>query len=57
MARKLAYHGYACISPNLHFREGKGESQVGSASVGAAGGMPDARTMADVVAANAYLRS
>jgi carboxymethylenebutenolidase len=57
MARKLAYNGYACISPNLHFREDKGDSQANSASVAAAGGMPDARTMADVAAANAYLRS
>jgi len=57
MARKLAYNGYACISPNLHFREGKGTSQENSASVAAAGGMPDARTMADVAAAAGVLRS
>ena len=24
MARKFAYHGYVCISPNLHYRVGPG---------------------------------
>ncbi|MCH7713657.1 MAG: dienelactone hydrolase family protein [Chloroflexi bacterium] len=57
MATKLAYHGYATISPNLHFREGKATPQENSASVAAAGGMPDDRTMADVAAAISYLRS
>ena len=57
MARKLAYHGYACISPNLHFREGKGSPQANSESVRDAGGMPDVRTMGDVSAAISYLRS
>ena len=33
MARKLAYNGYNCISPNLHFREGKDSSQANSESV------------------------
>ena len=57
MARKLAYNGYACISPNLHFREGKDSSQANSESVRDAGGMPDARTMGDVAAAIGVLRS
>ena len=57
MARKLAYNGYACISPNLHFREGKGNSVDNSNSVREAGGMPDARTMGDVEGAIAYMRS
>ena len=57
MARKLAYNGYACISPNLHFREGKDNSADNSASVRDAGGMPDARTMGDVAAAIAYLNT
>ena len=56
MARKLAYNGYMCISPNLHFREGQGDSAANSASVRDAGGMPDDRTLGDVAAANAYLR-
>ena len=57
MARKLAYNGYACISPNLHFREGKDNSADNSVSVRDAGGMPDARTMGDVAAAIAYLNT
>ncbi len=56
MARKLAYNGYICISPNLHFREGKGDSSANSASVRDAGGMPDDRTLGDVAGANSYLR-
>ena len=48
---------YAAISPNLHFREGKGTPEANSASVRAAGGMPDNRTMGDVEGAIRYLRS
>ena len=55
MARKIAYNGFNCISPNLHFREGQGDSVANSNSVRDAGGMPDTRTMGDVAAA--YLRS
>ena len=57
MARKLAYNGFATISPNLHFREGKATPQENSASIRDAGGMPDERTMADVQAAINYLRT
>ena len=57
MARKLAYNGFATISPNLHFREGKTTPQENSASIRDAGGMPDARTMADVQASINYLRT
>jgi len=57
MARKLAYHGYACISPNLHFREGKDGPESNSASVAAAGGMPDERTLGDVQGSADYLRT
>jgi carboxymethylenebutenolidase len=42
--------------PNLHFREGKATPEENSASIRAAGGMPDARTMGDVQAAINYLR-
>ena len=55
MARKLAYNGYVCISPNLHFREGQGDPTANSASVREAGGMPDDRTLGDVAAARDYL--
>ena len=45
------------ISPNLHFREGKATPEENSASVRAAGGMPDDRTMGDVQGAVDYLRA
>jgi hypothetical protein len=57
IARKFAHHGYVAISPNLHFREGKGTSEENSASIRAAGGMPDERTMGDVEGAISYLRT
>jgi carboxymethylenebutenolidase len=57
IARKFAYHGYVAISPNLHFREGRSTPEENSASVKAAGGMPDDRTMGDAKGAIAYLRT
>jgi carboxymethylenebutenolidase len=57
ITRKFAHHGYAAILPNLHFREGKGTPAENSASVGAAGGMPDNRTMGDVEGSIRYLRT
>jgi len=57
IVRKFAHHGYVAISPNLHYREGKGTPEENSASVRAAGGMPDDRTMGDVKGAVAYLRT
>jgi carboxymethylenebutenolidase len=57
IARKFAHHGYTAISPNLHFREGKATPEENSASVRAAGGMPDDRTMGDVAGAIAYLHT
>ena len=57
ITRKFAHRGYAALSPNLHFREGKGTPEANSASVSAAGGMPDNRTMGDVEGAIRYLRA
>ena len=57
IARRFAHHGYAALSPNLHFREGKATPEENSASVRAAGGMPDDRTMGDVHGAIDYLRA
>lgn len=57
IARKFAYHGYAAIAPNLHFREGKGTPEANSASVRAAGGMPDDHCIGDVEGSIRYLRS
>ncbi len=56
IGRRFAHHGYATIVPNLHFREGKATPEENSASVRAAGGMPDDRTMGDVQAAINFLR-
>lgn len=57
MTRKLAYNGFATISPNMHFRAGKATSQENSASISEAGGMPDDRSMGDVQSAMQYLRT
>lgn len=56
IARRFAHHGYVGIIPNLHFREGKATPEENSASIRAAGGMPDDRTMGDVQGAIDYLR-
>jgi carboxymethylenebutenolidase len=57
IARRFAHHGYAAVLPNLHFREGKATPEENSASIRAAGGMPDDRTMGDVQGAIDYLRT
>src|SRR3989442_1500077 len=57
IARRFAHQGYVAILPNLHFREGKATPEENSASVRAAGGMPDDRTMGDVQEAIDYLRA
>ena len=56
ITRKFAHHGYAAICPDLHFREGKATPEANSASVRAAGGMPDDRAMGDIDGAIRYLR-
>ncbi len=57
IARRFAHHGYVALSPNLHFREGKATPEENSASIRAAGGMPDDRTMGDVQGAIDHLRA
>ena len=57
IGRRFAHHGYATLVPNLQFREGKATPEENSASIRAAGGMPDDRTMGDVQAAIDYLRA
>lgn len=57
MARKLAYNGYATISPHLHHREGPGSDEELTAAVRAAGGVPDDRCIGDVEGAISYLES
>src|SRR5919205_3418742 len=56
IARRFAHEGLVAILPNLHFREGKATPEENSASIRAAGGMPDDRTMGDVQGAIDYLR-
>jgi carboxymethylenebutenolidase len=57
IARRFAHHGYVAIAPNLQFREGKATPEENSASIRAAGGMPDDRTMGDVQASIDHLRA
>ena len=57
IGRRFAHHGYVAIVPNLQFREGKATPEENSASIRAAGGMPDDRTMGDAQAAIDYLRA
>ena len=57
ITRRFAHHGYIAICPDLQYREGKGSPEANSASVRAAGGMPDSRTMGDVDGAIRYLRA
>jgi len=57
IARRFAHHGYVAISPNLHFREAKATPEENSASIRAAGGMPDDRTLGDVQGSIDHLRT
>ena len=62
MARKLAFHGYATISPDLHYRERQtlkpgATSDAASAAVREGGGMSDDIVVGDVEGAMRYLRS
>ena len=60
MTRKLAYHGYATISPDLHYRERPSPTTSHadvSAIVREAGGVPDDWCLGDVEGAISYLRS
>lgn len=54
--RKIAYHGYAAINPNLYCRAGSGSPDDVAARVRAAGGVPDGQVMGDVEASMRYLR-
>ena len=57
IGRRFAHHGYVTLVPNLQFREGKATPEENSASIRAAGGMPDDRTMGDVQASIDYVRA
>jgi carboxymethylenebutenolidase len=56
-ARKLAWHGYATIEPDLYCRAGHGTAEDVAAMVRAAGGVPDDQVVADAAASAAFLRA
>ena len=55
--RKLAYHGFATISPHFYFREGPGSPDDVGARVRAAGGVPDEQVVGDVKGCMELLRA
>src|SRR5438067_370456 len=58
ITRRFAAHGYLAICPNLHYREAPGASpDDASATVRAAGGVPDERLVGDVAGAAEYVRA
>jgi carboxymethylenebutenolidase len=57
MVRKLAFHGYVAIAPNLHFRLGPGSLDDVFAAARAQGGTPDAQFLGDFAGAMDYLRA
>lgn len=57
MVRKFAYHDYVAICPNLHHREGPGNSEELMKKMMAVGGAPDDQCIGDVDAAIRYLEA
>ena len=58
ITRRFAYHGYAAVCPNLHFREGPDASPDDAAAVSrAAGGVPDDRFIGDAEGSVMFLQS
>jgi carboxymethylenebutenolidase len=55
--RKLAYHGFATISPHLYFREGPGSPDDVGARTRAAGGVADEQVIGDVASCMEFLRA
>lgn len=55
IARKLAYHGYVAMLPNLHHRVGPGTPSEQAAAVRAAGGNADAQFLGDAQGAIDYV--
>ncbi|MGB4861104.1 MAG: dienelactone hydrolase family protein [Tepidiformaceae bacterium] len=56
-ARKLAYHGYAVIEPDLYCRVAHGQPEDVAAQVRANGGVPDVQVVGDSAACRDFLRS
>ncbi len=57
MVRKFAFHGYVCISSNLHYRVGPGSLDDVVAAIRTAGGTPDEVFLGDFRGMMAYLRT
>lgn len=55
--RKLAHHGYLCVSPNLFHRAGEGSPDDIAAKVRASGFIPDAKVVTDAEAAVAWIKA
>jgi carboxymethylenebutenolidase len=55
--RRLANHGYICISPDLYSRVGTGTPDDVAAKVRADGGVPDEQVVGDLSAASKWLKS
>lgn len=55
--RKIAYHGYLALSPNLYFRDVHGTPEDVAAKVRASGGVADDQVVGDLTGAMNYLRS
>lgn len=57
ICRKLAYHGFAALCPDLYYRENPEDHEAAMTAARAAGGVPDARCVGDVEGAAWHLRS
>lgn len=55
--RRLANHGYICISPDLYSRVGNGTPEDVAAKVRGEGGVPDDQVVGDMSAASDWLKS
>ena len=55
--RKLAYHGYLAISPDLYHRAGSGSPDDVAARIRAEGGVPDAQVVGDAKGSQEFLRA
>jgi carboxymethylenebutenolidase len=55
-ARKLAHYGFACIAPNLYFRDGPGTPDDVGARVRARGGVADSQFIGDMAGCQKFLR-
>ena len=56
-ARKLTYHGYAVMAPDLYCRVDHGQPEDVAAKVRANGGVPDADVVGDASACRDFLRA